>query len=99
MEQHVILAPELPRPRLVTARARVRESNPLWLWVVVIAATFGPLFFLLRSTPGGIPDDVRFLGGVLWVLALVPAHVFLATSPSRRTPTPAMPLLGLMFAL
>lgn len=98
MEQHATLTRDLPRPRPVAARARVHEPNPLWLWALVVVVTIGPLFFLLRS-PGGIPSDVRGVGGILWVLSLVPMLIYMATPGARRAPTPAMPLLGVMFGL
>lgn len=39
------------------------------------------------------------MGGVLWVLALLPTVVYFATAPERRAPIPAFPILGAFFAL
>ncbi len=85
-------APAVSRPR------RMHQPQPLWLWTAVMALTVGPLFLLLTNA-GQIPDGVRAKGGVLWLLTMLPTIVYFATPAVRRPPTPALPILGLLFGL
>lgn len=64
----------------------------------MLTATIAPLFLLLTN-PGEIPGDVRSKGGVLWLLCMMPTVVYFATPVNRRAPVPALPMLGLLFAL
>lgn len=73
-------------------------AQPLWLWALIALATVAPLLLLVTVT-GPIPDSVRGLGGVLWVLCWAPTAVYFWTPVARRSPVPALPMIGVLYAL
>ena len=90
--------PEGARHRPGARSPAVAESTPLWLWVLILSGTFGPLFLLLNETRP-VPDGPRAVGAILWVLSWVPTVVYFATPSRRRPPIPVLPMMGVFFAL
>jgi O-antigen polysaccharide polymerase Wzy-like protein len=79
----------------VERRRRDRQEG---MTLILALATIGPLtaLWLVR---GEIPDFIRYQAGLLWVLCLLPAWVYVRTDPRVRPPIPFLPLVGFAFGL
>lgn len=65
---------------------------------LVVACALWPVLF----PPDGysvVPEHVRTLSGILWILCWVPALVYLLTPASRRPPLPLVPIIGVAHGL
>jgi hypothetical protein len=82
-----------------SSRAGVRAPRRnVVLRLGVLALTILPLWSLLTE-PSEIPAETRAAAGVMWVLCLAPAWIYLQQPPSVRRPIPFLPLIGLLFGL
>ena len=64
------------------------------LQILVVIAALAPVISGADPTTV-VPEDVRTLSGILWLLCWLPSLVYLTRHPSRRSPIPLLPIIGI----
>ena len=81
-----------------TARVHNGRGGLGFLRALVILLATAPVLFP-PATYSVVPDYVRLLSGILWMLCWVPAFVYLSTPADRRPPLPLIPIIGVAHGL
>lgn len=80
------------------AYSRTEESHSVLVRVLLVLVAILPLFSALQQS-SLIPQGVRVLAALLWMLCLLPGIVYLQTPSSRRAPIPFLPVIGVLYGL
>lgn len=74
-------------------QSKSARSGVRLLQLLIIITALAPVLY--RSADATlVPEDVRFLSGILWILCWLPAFIYLARSPERRPPIPFLAIIG-----